>query len=83
MPPPPRRRPADIIAEGIGRYLGPHMARNAVKTFAAKALGRGPDTIMESDAAPLLQAMRPMLRTLLGATQAERVVQQLTKEIES
>lgn len=81
--PPPRRRPADIIAEEIGRYLGPHMARNAVKTFAAKALGRGPETILDSDAPALLQAMRPMLRTLLGATQAELVVQQLTKEIES
>lgn len=80
---PPRRPPAEIIAEGIGRYIGPHMARNAVKTFAAKALGRGPETIVVADTVPLLAAMRPMLRTLLGAHQAELVVQQLTKEIET
>jgi hypothetical protein len=71
---------ADLIAEGLSGYLGPHMARNAVKTFANKALGRPPEMLVRSDVEPLLRALRPMLRTLLGAQQAETVIEHLTKE---
>ena len=57
------------------------MARNAVKTFAAKALGRPPEMLVLSDVEPLLRALRPMLRTLLGALEADNVIAHLTKEI--
>jgi hypothetical protein len=56
------------------------MARNAVKTFATKALGRPPEMLVRADAEPLLRALKPMLRTLLGAQQAEAVIENLTKE---
>ena len=74
------RTPAEIIADGLAGYLGPHMARNAVKTFSTKALGRPPEKLVHSDIAPLLRALRPMLRTLLGALEADNVIAHLTKE---
>jgi hypothetical protein len=74
------RTPAEIISEGLASYLGPHMARNAVKTFAQKALGRPPEHLVLSDIEPLLRAMRPMLRTLVGAQQADVIIEHLTKE---
>ncbi len=77
------RPPADIIADGLASYLGPHMARNAVKTFSTKALGRPPEMLVQSDIEPLLRALKPMLRTLLGAQQAEAVIEHLTKEVAS
>ena len=74
------KAPADIIAHGLSGYLGPHMARTAVKTFSAKALGRPPEMLVHADIAPLLRALRPMLRTLLGANEADNVIAHLTKE---
>lgn len=74
------KTPADIVAQGLSGYLGPHMARTAVKTFAAKALGRPPEMLVRADIEPLLRALRPMLRTLLGAHEADNVIAHLTKE---
>lgn len=80
MAPRIQRTPAEIIADGLAGYLGPHMARNAVKTFAVKALGRPPEMLVRSDIEPLLRALKPMLRTLLGAQQTDAVITHLTKE---
>jgi hypothetical protein len=51
-----------------------------VKTFATKALGRPPEMLVHADIEPLLRALRPMLRTLLGANEADNVIAHLTKE---
>lgn len=74
------KSPAEIIADGLSGYLGPHMARSAVKTFSTKALGRPPEMLVHADIEPLLRALRPMLRTLLGASEADNVIAHLTKE---
>ena len=62
-------------------YLGPHTGRVAVKTFAQRALGRGPDTLTASDVPTLEQALRPMLRTLLGGARAELVLAEIRREL--
>jgi hypothetical protein len=68
---------ADRLALRLARYLGPHTARVAVKTFAARGLGRGPETLTLSDVPAMTQALRPMLRTLVGRQRSEIVVQQI------
>ena len=62
-------------------YLGPHTGRVAVKTFAQKALGRGPETLTRTDVPALEQALRPMLRTLLGGARAELVLAEIRREL--
>jgi hypothetical protein len=68
---------ADRLALRLARYLGPHTARVAVKTFAARGLGRGPETLTLSDVPAMTQALRPMLRTLVGKQRCEIVLQQI------
>jgi hypothetical protein len=72
---------ADRIAARLGAYLGPHTGRVAVKTFAQKALGRGPETLHVADWPKLEAALRPMLRTLLGGARAELVLSETRRDI--
>jgi hypothetical protein len=72
---------AERIATRLAAYLGPHTGRVAVKTFAQKALGRGPETLTFGDWARLEPALRPMLRTLVGATRAELVLSEIRRDI--
>lgn len=65
----------------LAAYLGPHTARNAVRTFAERALGRAPEALVPADVPPLLDALRPMLRTLLGSVQGEAVVEQIRRDL--
>jgi hypothetical protein len=71
---------ADRIADRLARYLGPHTGRVAVKTFAVRALGRGPETLTVADVPAMTQALRPMLRTLVGRQRCEIVVQHILRE---
>jgi hypothetical protein len=72
---------ADRIADRLGVYLGPHTGRVAVKTFTQKALGRGPETLTAADLPALEQALRPMLRTLVGGARAELVLAEIRRDI--
>jgi hypothetical protein len=71
---------ADRIAARLARYIGPHTGRVAVKTFAQRGLGRGPETLTVDDVPAMTQALRPMLRTLLGRQRCEIVVQHILRE---
>jgi len=71
---------SDRIAGRLSRYIGPHTARVAVKTFALRSLGRGPETLTLADVVPMTQALRPMLRTLVGKQRSELVVQHILME---
>lgn len=64
---------AEIFAKHLAAYIGQHTAPMAIKTFAKQALGVTPDKVNRSDAGKLLDAMRPMLNTLLGKEHAEQV----------
>ena len=72
---------AEQIAARLSRYLGPHTGRVAVKTFAIKALGRGPETLTLADLPALQAALRPMLRTFVGRAQCEVVLEQIAREL--
>jgi len=80
MPDPGEATVADRIAARLARYLGPHTARVAVKTFALRGLGRGPETLTVEDIPAMAQALRPMLRTLVGKQRSEIVLQHILVE---
>jgi hypothetical protein len=68
------RLPAEVIAEALTAHLGPSTARTAVRTFATRALGVSPEELSPEDAPRLLEALRPMLRTLLGPDPADHLL---------
>ena len=73
----PKTEIAERIATGLAPFLGQHTARNAVKHFAQKALGRGPETLTVADLPKLNDALRPMLRTFVGRAQAEVLLERI------
>lgn len=73
---------AERIALRLGRYVGPHTGRVAVKTFSLRALGRGPETLTIDDVRTLNEALRPMLRTLVGKARCEIVLQHILKDFD-
>ena len=97
MPPPPRLRGpspdaesarsrvaesvAEQVAGHLSQYLGPLNARVAVKTFAQRALNRGPETVTASDLPALLEALRPMLNTFVGSASANALLDDLRRRV--
>jgi hypothetical protein len=77
----PPSSPAAHVTSRLNEFLGPHTARNAMKTFSMKALGRAPETLTLADMPVLLQALRPMLRTLLGEESADHLLESIQKEL--
>jgi hypothetical protein len=75
------KRPADTIRDHLIRYIGPFTAKNAVQMFAKQSLGVDADSVTMSQAATLVDALSPMLRTLLGRQSAEKVIEQLKREL--
>lgn len=78
----PGPRPvAEVVADHIAVYLGPHTARVAVRTFSMKALKRGPETLIRADFSKLADALRPMLRTLVGRVTTEVILEQAERDL--
>lgn len=76
-----RPSPAAVIEARLATLLGPNMARTALRVFCARALGKTPEAMAAADAPRLLSALRPSLRTLLGADATERVIDEITREL--
>jgi serine/threonine protein kinase len=71
----------EVLLRKLTAYLGPHTAKVAVKTFAAKAVGRGPNTLTRADVPALIGVLRPMLRTFVGRAECERVLEDIKREV--
>jgi hypothetical protein len=72
---------AEIVYGQLVDYLGPHTTRTALKTFCNKAVGKSPEALTIEDMPEVLRALRPMLRTLIGAEETEYVLSQLQWEL--
>ena len=75
------RPPAEIVREKLGQYLGPFTARNAMQMVAKQAAGTDADHITRTHIPAILEALGPTLRTLLGKTTAEKVTDEIRKEL--
>jgi hypothetical protein len=75
------RPPADVVREKLGQYLGPFTAKNAVQMVARQAAGTDADHVTRAQIPALLEALGPTLRTLLGKATAEKVVDEIRKEL--
>jgi len=72
---------AAIFARHLAAYIGQHTAPMAIKTFAKQALGLAPDELRIPDTTKLLDAMRPMLSTLVGTQRAEEVAMLIRRDL--
>jgi hypothetical protein len=75
------RTPSEVVFHHLVPYLGPHTTRTALKTFCAKAVGKSPEALTLADMPPLLNALRPMMRTLIGVKECELVLAQVNQEL--
>lgn len=78
---PDGRTYSQVVEQRLTPLLGPFTARMALKTFASSRLGRTPDQISRGDVPALLDALRPMLNTLVGSARASSVIDELKKEL--
>ena len=72
---------AAVFARHLATYIGQHTAPMAIKTFAKQALGVAPDQLRVPDTTKLLDAMRPMLSTLIGRQSAEEVALLIQRDL--
>jgi hypothetical protein len=74
-------KPVDRVHQRLEKFIGPHTTRLALKTFSQKTLGVPPDQVRDKEWPELIRALRPLLRSMLGEVQGERVVEQLLAEL--
>ena len=70
----------ELVLDELTHYLGPHAAKKTVDSIAEK-LGKRAEELGRKDAPDLLAALRPTLRTLLGAERGEEVLAKITREL--
>jgi hypothetical protein len=73
--------PSEVIFRHLVRYLGPHTTRTALRTFCTKAVGKSPDDVTKADVPQVLSALRPMMRTLIGAAESDAVLSLVNAEL--
>ena len=73
--------PADTVREKLGQYLGPFTARNAVQLAAKQSAGTDADHVTRAQIPALVDALGPTLRTLLGKSTAEKVSDEIKREL--
>jgi hypothetical protein len=76
---PEQKAPSAVIADELGHWLGAHTARTALRIFAQSATGKAPDQLLPLDVPRVLNAMRPMLNTLLGSQRAHQVLETIAR----
>ena len=72
---------AEQVAEHLSPYLGPFNAGVAVKTFAQRALKRSADTLTVEHVPALLDALRPMLHTMVGTVSTEALLSDIQRRV--
>jgi len=72
---------AQQVAEHLSPYLGPFNAGVAVKTFAQRALRQSADTLTVEHLPALLEALRPMLHTMVGSTSTEALLSDIQRRV--
>jgi hypothetical protein len=72
---------ATQVAEQLSPYLGPFNAKIAVKTFAQRALQLSPEALTIEHLPVLLEALRPMLHTLVGRVSTEALLEKIRRGV--
>jgi hypothetical protein len=68
------RPPFEVTHDRLAVYLGPNTARNAVKMLPDKSEGVAPENMTPEQARLFLQALPPVMETLLGTPKREKLL---------
>ena len=72
---------SEVFIRHLSVYIGQRTAPMAMKTFSKQAFAMAPEELQLAHVPKLLDAMRPMLNTLLGKEKAEEVVKLIRTEL--
>ena len=75
------QNPAEVVRTHMARYVGPFTSRNAVKMMAKQTFGVEPEQITREQIPPLLDALGPILRTLLGKSGADATFAEIRADL--
>ena len=67
----------------LSPHVGPHTAKNAVRTFAKRTLNMAPEAMTVEDAVKVLESLQATLAALVGTNAAKDIVETLTVELRS
>ena len=79
-PPKPSDTPMEQLQRRLAQYVGPHTARLSLKAFANKHFGVAPADLPATALPELIRSLRPLLRSLLGEVDSERLLKLLIAE---
>ena len=65
--------PIERVQKRLAVYVGPHTARLSLKTFAHKLFGVAPSELAASQLPELVKSLRPLLRSMLGEVDGEKL----------
>jgi len=68
------------LQKRLAVYVGPHTARLSLKTFAQKQFGVMPEELPPAALPDLVRSLRPLLRSMLGEVDSEKVSRLLLME---
>jgi len=69
------------VADRLSPYLGAFNAKVAVKTFAQRSLKLAPEDVTREHLPALLEALRPMLNTLVGRASTDALLDQIGRGV--
>ena len=72
----------DRLQRRLAVFVGPHTARLSLKTFAQKQFGVEPAKLPAAALPELVRSLRPLLRSMLGETDGEKLSRLLMLECE-
>ena len=75
-----RETPMELLQRRLAQYVGPHTARLSLKAFANKHFGVAPADLPATALPELIRSLRPLLRSLLGEVDSERLLKLLIAE---
>jgi hypothetical protein len=75
------KSPAIVVQELLGQYMGPFTSKYAVQILSRRTLATEPEAVTREQVPALLDALGPSLRTLLGKGSAEKLVEQIRREL--
>ena len=82
-PPKPRDTPVEQLQRRLAQYVGPHTARISLRTFANKHFNAEPADLPPSALPDLIRSLRPLLRSMLGEADSDRLLRLLLAELQS